>query len=97
MIYFSCKTPENPLTEKPDTDSLILQLKGTELKSATFSLAAVEIVYPAMLNLTINSETVKTFSLYRKDTILTDKLLLPSTAYSWQILQMGTKKVLVLI
>jgi len=91
MICFSCKTPEDPLTEKPNTDSLILKLTGTELKSATFSLHTAGIVYPATLKLTRNSETVKTFSLFGKDTILTDKLLVPSTTYSWQILLKKTE------
>ena len=82
----SCKTPDEPITPPTQTDSLVLKVTETQLKKAVLSLHTSGISYPSTLSLTRNSETVTTFSLFGKDTVLTDKNLIPSTSYNWQVL-----------
>jgi len=86
-----CKEPENPITEKPNTDSLVLKLTHIQFYEAELSLHSAGLTYPATLNLTRNGEAVKTISLAGKDTVLTDDSLKLSTIYNWQVVQKKTE------
>ncbi len=84
--YFSCKTPTTEVPSPTETDSLLLNIKEIELKTAVLSFHWVGLQSPVSIVLQRNNKPIKTLKIYSQDTLLIDRDLNPSTNYNWQVI-----------